>query len=209
VAQAKNIAGDPEMVHEGFHAIARTSDLNEDLGQIEYIFSDKTGTLTQNIMEFRKCFVGGVVYGYGSTEIAKQAMSNSPRRRHSLEASAREKAKAVTTIADAQIHLDKTIHFDDPRLVQELATNGPNAMRIHDFLTLLSVCHTVIPETNAKTGVVTYRASSPDEEALVKAARCLGYAHRLINIHADVGEDDAIICSSSIRPILMIILGRH
>ncbi len=50
-------------------AKARTSDINEDLGQIEYIFSDKTGTLTCNIMEFRKCFIQGVSYGYGTTEI--------------------------------------------------------------------------------------------------------------------------------------------
>ncbi|RHZ18627.1 hypothetical protein DYB26_005541, partial [Aphanomyces astaci] len=75
VAQAKNISTDPEMCHEGFYAIARTSDLNEDLGQIEYIFSDKTGTLTQNIMEFRKCSIGGIIYGYGSTEIAKAVAS--------------------------------------------------------------------------------------------------------------------------------------
>jgi phospholipid-translocating ATPase len=37
--------------------------LSDDLGQIEYIFSDKTGTLTRNIMEFRQCSVGEKVYG--------------------------------------------------------------------------------------------------------------------------------------------------
>ena len=43
-------------------ALARTSNLNEELGQIEYVFSDKTGTLTMNVMEYRKCSVAGNIY---------------------------------------------------------------------------------------------------------------------------------------------------
>lgn len=43
-------------------AIANTSDLNEDLGQVEYLFSDKTGTLTENLMIFRRCFIDGFAY---------------------------------------------------------------------------------------------------------------------------------------------------
>ncbi|KAE9116946.1 putative phospholipid-transporting ATPase [Phytophthora fragariae] len=76
---------------------------------------------------------------------------------------------------DAQVDFNPLIHFDDPRLINALADNGPEAAAIDEFLTVLSVCHTVIPENNAKTGEVDYRASSPDEEALVKAAKCLGY----------------------------------
>ena len=42
---------------------ARNTNLNEDLGKIDYIFSDKTGTLTSNEMQLREIAVKGVSLG--------------------------------------------------------------------------------------------------------------------------------------------------
>ncbi|XP_035783943.1 phospholipid-transporting ATPase ID-like isoform X1 [Anopheles albimanus] len=64
-AQSFLINWDEKMYYEKSktHAKARTTTLNEELGQIQYIFSDKTGTLTQNIMTFNKCSIAGRAYG--------------------------------------------------------------------------------------------------------------------------------------------------
>lgn len=56
---------DKEMVDpvSGNHALARNTNLNEDLGKVEYVFSDKTGTLTSNEMQLREIAIKGVSYG--------------------------------------------------------------------------------------------------------------------------------------------------
>lgn len=58
------ISSDEDMYYEfnDTPATARTSSLVEELGQIDYVFSDKTGTLTCNMMEFRNLVVGGIPY---------------------------------------------------------------------------------------------------------------------------------------------------
>lgn len=68
--QAYFINWDEEMYDKenNFYAVARTSNLNEELGQIKYVFSDKTGTLTCNKMEFKRCSIAGICYGSGNEE---------------------------------------------------------------------------------------------------------------------------------------------
>ena len=69
-AQAYFIYADVKMYYEklDFPCVAKAWNISDDLGQIEYVFSDKTGTLTQNVMEFRKCTINGKSYGLAYTE---------------------------------------------------------------------------------------------------------------------------------------------
>lgn len=128
-------------------AVCRTSSLVEELGQIEYIFSDKTGTLTCNQMEFKQCSIAGIQY---ADEVPED--------------------RRVTNQGGAEIGL-----HEFSRLREDLQTHQ-NRTVIHHFLTLLATCHTVIPERqDEKMDEIKYQAASPDEGALVEGAVLLGY----------------------------------
>uniref|UniRef100_A0AAQ6AEF4 Phospholipid-transporting ATPase n=1 Tax=Amphiprion ocellaris TaxID=80972 RepID=A0AAQ6AEF4_AMPOC len=136
--QAFFINWDTDMLYEPTNtpAMARTSNLNEELGQVKYIFSDKTGTLTCNVMQFKKCTIAGVAYGHST-------------------------------------HSSDEAGFNDPSLLENLQSNHPTAAVILEFMTMMAICHTAVPER--MDGKITYQAASPDEGALVRAAQNLGF----------------------------------
>jgi phospholipid-transporting ATPase len=136
-------------------ANAKTTDLNEELGQINYVFSDKTGTLTRNVMTFMKfCLPNGDVYGEGTTEIGRAAAKRFGRE-----------------VVDGRPH--EVIHSDNPfwdtRANDSRWLSLECADEIRRLFSLLAVCHTVVVDGGK------YEAESPDEEALVKAAALFGY----------------------------------
>ncbi|MCI03519.1 phospholipid-transporting ATPase 9 [Trifolium medium] len=153
-------------------AHARTSNLNEELGQVDTILSDKTGTLTCNSMEFIKCSIAGVAYGRGVTEVEKtmsRRKSSTLVREHDIseEDDIRGSLNKKAAI--------KGFNFTDERIMNGNWVNEPHADVIEKFFRLLAVCHTAIPEVDKDTGNVSYEAESPDEAAFVIAARELGF----------------------------------
>ncbi|NXY86899.1 AT8B1 ATPase, partial [Alcedo cyanopectus] len=134
-------------------AKARTTTLNEQLGQIHYIFSDKTGTLTQNIMTFKKCCIDGQRYG-DWRDAAGQLQSHPEQVDFSWNK-----------------YADGKFLFYDHYLIEKIKSG--KEQEIQRFFFLLAICHTVMVDTG--DGQLNYQAASPDEGALVTAARNFGY----------------------------------
>lgn len=176
--QARGINNDIHMYHEEMDkpAHARTSNLNEDLGQVDTILSDKTGTLTCNQMEFLKCSIAGVSYGIGVTEVER---ATAKRMNKNIEEELHDNQDGIHTTNGEGIEMVERPHvkgfnFKDMRLMNGHWALEANAGVIQMFFRILAVCQTAIPE-EADDGTVSYEAESPDEGTFVVAARELGF----------------------------------
>jgi len=143
-------------------AKCRNNNIIEEAGQIEYVLSDKTGTLTQNKMELLKFSAGGTQYGAGVTEIEI--------------ARARINKRHIEPFTKPQIPgepMPSVFPFFDSAINEYKWTTDPNEDAIRKFLMALAICHTTVPELQ-EDGTVKMNAASPDDGALVKACLHLG-----------------------------------
>ncbi|ORY30821.1 hypothetical protein BCR39DRAFT_466331 [Naematelia encephala] len=142
---AHQIQSDPEIPE----TIVRTSTLPEELGRVEYLLSDKTGTLTRNEMEMKKLHMGTVVFGWESMDEVGHLLSQAFG---DTEYSGELKASMATGLARGRRDISS---------------------RVRDAVLALATCHNVTPVTN-DDGTVTYQASSPDEVAIVLWTESVG-----------------------------------
>lgn len=142
-------------------AECKNSDLIEELGQVDFIFTDKTGTLTLNQMEFKNCSVEGKIF------IEKSSNEND-----------------IKEMYNSRSHFKNSIDKDDELMDMTYYWNEEyeNNDKLYDFFKFMAICHSVRVDKKSKdkeeskSEVVEcdYQCSSPDELALVLASKKVG-----------------------------------
>eukprot|EP00005_Dracoamoeba_jomungandri_P010597 CAMPEP_0174264884 /NCGR_PEP_ID=MMETSP0439-20130205/24372_1 /TAXON_ID=0 /ORGANISM="Stereomyxa ramosa, Strain Chinc5" /LENGTH=1290 /DNA_ID=CAMNT_0015351035 /DNA_START=137 /DNA_END=4006 /DNA_ORIENTATION=+ len=137
-------------------AVANTSNLAEELGQIEYIFSDKTGTLTANVMEFQRCSIMGKEYGSEFVADDDDMMS------------------------EAEIYTDVELLKDIDSDIPEVELFFKILGLCHTVRAEIKQEDGIDIDLSS----IEYKAASPDEESLVEAARKFNYTFFARDFHS-------------------------
>ncbi|KAI5956561.1 DNF1 [Candida jiufengensis] len=186
-AQAFFIYSDVGMYYPNldFPCTPKSWSISDDLGQIEYVFSDKTGTLTQNVMEFKKCTVNGVSYGRAYTEALaglrkRMGIDVETEAIHEKELIRQDKQEMIEKLHDISKNstYDDELTFVSSEFIDDLmGSKGEQQEEAnHHFMLALALCHSVLTEQSDKNPhKLILKAQSPDEAALVGTARSLGF----------------------------------
>jgi len=136
---------------------SKSTNLISEIGQVSHVFSDKTGTLTQNVMRLVGCSLDGRRFG---VKVPDAVNFDKDPDGALGRADPEETMLGKRNVNIRDIFTDLVREISNPKIVE--------------FLTVLAVCHTVVMDVDEE-GKPRYNAEGPDEEALVKAAAALGF----------------------------------
>lgn len=205
IGQMLILNGDLGMYDEATDTPARcnTNTILENLGQIGYIFSDKTGTLTENVMKFRRMTIAGTAWLHDMDMRKEPTLSSSDDPAVGEKLSPRARSMEITpSISQSTSNVDasrkmiqsptsgrrSSSHWRTTtaagRSQSDLTTEDlvdfirrrPNSLfarKATQYILAMALCHSCLPEI--RDGEIEFQASSPDELALVRAAQELGY----------------------------------
>ena len=157
------------------HSQAFSSSLMEELGQIDYIFSDKTGTLTCNVLEFKYAFVGDSFFGdraFLDNKKQTKTEKNFVDKNHEISFSFHD--LRISPTSGTTPAKQENFVFKDSNARELYKIKSLQGLADH-FLMTLSICHDCIAEVDKESKEISYSGMSPDEVALVDAAKHLGY----------------------------------
>ncbi|XP_076320991.1 phospholipid-transporting ATPase VD-like isoform X2 [Tachypleus tridentatus] len=172
----------------------RALNITEELGQLQFVFSDKTGTLTENNMIFRRCTIGGIDYNHHTSNIEGNTKLGAGDgwedfKKHSksnMIFSLNQQLQEELNKIEVQLSVE-------PNLYSEIGLSA-ESQRIIDFLLLMAVCNTVVVSKH------------PHKDQMTASGLCLSTRHlsRLslpVNVEENISDSNTDQQSQHARTI--------
>ena len=189
-----------------------STSLLEEIGMVKYIFSDKTGTLTQNEMVFKGCSIFGLLFDYCSennndidqdllnfpqdnmiNKTDKTDFTNNQRENNEFKNVNSKISESFNSNTFYKYLIDKNLPLDVLKVKNCPFQSQYEAIKQY-FLNII-INHDVLAEKNKETGKMNFQGSNPDEITLVSAADEFGFTfisreNNIITIEIDNHEEE-------------------
>ncbi|BFU23656.1 phospholipid-transporting p-type ATPase putative [Entamoeba histolytica] len=154
--QKRNIEIDEDMKNKKGKVKGKNSGLNEELGRVSHILTDKTGTLTSKYFVFTKCSIGGKIYG-----------------KKEYEESEEEEELGLIERKERKEEEINIVEIDTKEIIEDYQRKGKQGKIIEEFFKALIICQTV--EVKQDDEEIEYFSETKEELAIVAGSKECGF----------------------------------